>query len=62
MAMKTMNMNDLDTYLTHCYALLLKADKDLEEEEKASACMLLVEHDENHGYPVTVASGSKPTI
>jgi hypothetical protein len=44
-------MSDLDTYLTHCYDLLLKgasAPVAQEEDAELCACATLVTHDDNH--------------
>ena len=45
-------MSDLDTYLTHCYDLLLKADPTpaAVEDAELCACAALVNHDENSNH------------
>jgi hypothetical protein len=38
-------MSDLDSYLTHCYDLLLQKKAAMAEDEELCACSRLVEND-----------------
>lgn len=42
-------MSDLDSYLTHCYDVMLKAGpEEASDDTELCACANLVAHDENH--------------
>lgn len=43
-------MSDLETYLNHCYDLLLKSDTPRTEDEELCACASLVAHDETTNH------------
>lgn len=39
-------MSDLDTYVSHCYDLLLKGKTTPEANEELPACEILIEHED----------------